>query len=163
MREHPYAVSVSPLALVGELNLKWAEAVSSKGVQWLSMHWWVVGLEWEHLELEPGVNQASPMLNSSHHVVRGRSGPEVVDQELWGSWWGRGDDGSLHLGWHCGQGPRTWGLHFCAGFTFPTSVYALVLDLVGATPLSWFHSLPSVNMDVCARNVILPGAGFMPS
>lgn len=72
-------------------------------------------------------------------------------------------DGSLHLGWHCGQGPRTWGLHFCAGFTFPTSVYALVLDLVGATPLSWFHSLPSVNMDVCARNIILPGAGFMHS
>lgn len=58
-------------------------------------------------------------------------------------WWSRrcegvdggdGDDGSLHLGWDCGQGPRTWRLHFCAGFTFPPSVCALVLDLVGATP-----------------------------
>lgn len=59
-------------------------------------------------------------------------------------WWSRrcegvdggdGDDGSLRLGWDCGQGPRTWRLHFCVGFTFPPSVCALVSDFVGATPI----------------------------
>ena len=53
--EHPYEVCTCPVALVGELDLRWAQATSSCGVCWQPPPWWVVGLELEGLEPDPGV------------------------------------------------------------------------------------------------------------
>ena len=53
--EHPYVVYMCPVALVGELDLKWAQTASFPGVCWQQ-----VGLELEQPEpeAEPGVSQS---------------------------------------------------------------------------------------------------------
>lgn len=145
------------------------------------MHWWVVGLKREHLELEPGVSQASPMLNSSHHVVRGRSGPEVVEQELWGSWWGCGDDwwqspswlalwprpkdlGTALLCWfHISHQCVCLGFRLGWGYTTelvsfsPKCKYGCVCQKY-YSPWSWFYALLSVctNAHTC-NGCLCPG------
>ena len=69
--ECPYEVCVCPMALVGELDLKWAWTVSSPGVWWQPLHWWDVGLELVGPEPEPGVSKGFPVLNGFHHLIRG--------------------------------------------------------------------------------------------
>ena len=53
--EHPFAVCVCSVALVGDLDLKWARVMTSPGLSWQPPPWWGLGLETEWLESEPGV------------------------------------------------------------------------------------------------------------
>ena len=56
VREHPRAVCVCPVALVGELDGKWAGVGSSPMVCWELVPWWDVGPDKKGLEPGPGVS-----------------------------------------------------------------------------------------------------------
>ena len=55
--EYLYAICLCTVALVEELDLKWAWAASFPGVCWQPPPWWEVGLESEGLEPKPVASQ----------------------------------------------------------------------------------------------------------
>ena len=59
MWQHPYTDCMCPVALVGKLDLKWAQVTFFPRVS----PWWEVALEMEGLEPEPGAG-ASAMLSA---------------------------------------------------------------------------------------------------
>ena len=119
--ECPYAVCVRPATVVGELDAKWAWAVSSPGVRWQLPPWWKSWLELGGLRPEPRVSQGFSQSRWLSQPYWGRDRglrgwPRSTEGVglLLGGW-----DSSLCLGLGPLPGPEVLGLHFCAGFTFP--------------------------------------------
>ena len=60
MWEHPSAVCMSLVAMLGELDLAWTEVMSLLRVNWQLLSWEEVGLETEWLESEPAMSWGFP-------------------------------------------------------------------------------------------------------